>query len=87
MQMPEPDLSVIGRREEITAALRAIVPGEGVITETDAMRVYETDGLSAYRQLPMIVVKNDRDDTLKTTLGLGSNSVQEVTVAHAIEVI
>ena len=56
MQMPEPDLSVIGRREEITAALRAIVPGEGVITETDAMRVYETDGLSAYRQLPMIVV-------------------------------
>ena len=56
MQMPEPDLSVIGRREEITAALRAIVPGEGVITETDSMRVYETDGLSAYRQMPMIVV-------------------------------
>ena len=32
MQMPEPDLSVISRREEITTALRAIVPGEGVIT-------------------------------------------------------
>ena len=56
MQMPEPDQSVISRREEIAAALQAIVPGEGVITETDSMRVYETDGLSAYRQLPMIVV-------------------------------
>ncbi|UUX51290.1 FAD-binding protein [Nisaea acidiphila] len=56
MQMPEPDRSVIERREEIAAALRAIVPGEGVITADDEMRVYETDGLSAYRQLPMIVV-------------------------------
>ena len=56
MQMPEPDLAIIGRREKIAAALRSIVPGEGVITETDSMRVYETDGLSAYRQLPMIVV-------------------------------
>ena len=56
MQMPEPDQAIIGRREKIAAALRAIVPGEGVITETDSMRVYETDGLSAYRQLPMIVV-------------------------------
>ena len=47
MQMPEPDLSVISRREEITAALRAIVPGEGVITEADSMRVYETDQTTA----------------------------------------
>ena len=66
MQMPEPDLSVISRREEITAALRAIVPGEGVITEANSMRVYETDGLSAYRQMPMIVVKNGHYGTLKT---------------------
>ena len=32
MQMPEPDQAIIGRREKIAAALRAIVPGEGVIT-------------------------------------------------------
>jgi len=56
MLMPEPDRSVMERREEIAAALRGIVPGEGVITATDEMRVYETDGLSVYRQLPMIVV-------------------------------
>src|SRR5207247_2730907 len=37
-------------------ALREIVPGEGVIATELAMRPYETDGLTAYRQLPMIVV-------------------------------
>ena len=74
MQMPEPDLSAIGRRGQITTALRAIVPGERVITGTDSTRIYETDGLSAYRQLPMIVIKTDRDDALKTTRRLVYNT-------------
>ena len=30
--MPEPDQEVLSRREQIVKALRAIVPGEGVIT-------------------------------------------------------
>jgi len=29
MEMPAPDASVIARRDEIAAALRRIVPGEG----------------------------------------------------------
>ena len=56
MKMPTPDASVLARRAEIVNALRAIVPGEGVIVEQDEMRVYETDALTAYRQLPMVVV-------------------------------
>jgi glycolate oxidase len=36
--------------------LRQIVPGEGVIAGTHEMRPFETDGLTAYRQLPMVVV-------------------------------
>jgi glycolate oxidase len=31
MEMPLPDEAVIARRDEIAAALRTIVPGEGVI--------------------------------------------------------
>jgi glycolate oxidase len=54
--MPEPDRAVIGRRAEILRALRKIVPGEGVIAAKDALRVYETDGLTAYRQQPFITV-------------------------------
>jgi glycolate oxidase len=56
MKMPTPDAAVIARRREIVDALRAIVPGEGVIVEQDEMRVYETDALTAYKQLPMVVV-------------------------------
>jgi len=56
LKMPELDTQVLARRDEVVAALRAIVPGEGVIASERAMRPYETDGLTAYRQLPMVVV-------------------------------
>ena len=55
LRMPLPDAATIGRRSEIAAALRAIVPGEGVIEAPIAMRAFETDGLTAYRQLPLVV--------------------------------
>src|SRR5690242_9931343 len=56
MKMPEADSEVLARRERIVTALRAIVPGEGVINTEREMRPYESDGLTAYRQLPMVVV-------------------------------
>ena len=56
MKMPEPDAGVIARREEIVRALRAIVPGEGVIADGPSLRAYENDGLTAYRQPPMVAV-------------------------------
>ena len=54
--MPAPDAAVLTRRETIVTALRRIVPGEGVIAHEREMRPYESDGLTAYRQLPMVVV-------------------------------
>jgi glycolate oxidase len=56
LRMPAPDAALLARRRQIVAALRAIVPGEGVIAGDDEMRAYECDGLTAYRQLPMVVV-------------------------------
>ena len=56
MRMPDPDDSVLLRRDGIVAALREIVPGEGVIAEEEGLRAYECDGLTAYRQLPLIAV-------------------------------
>src|SRR6202008_4070504 len=46
----------LARREEIVAMLRSIVPGEGVIATERELKPYECDGLTAYRQLPMVVV-------------------------------
>lgn len=56
LKMPAPDQDMIARRAEIAAALRAIVPGEGVIEDPDGLRPYESDGLTAYRQPPLLVV-------------------------------
>ena len=56
MKMPDLDKSVLARRQSIVDDLRAIVPGEGVIVEEDERRAFESDGLTAYRALPMIVV-------------------------------
>ncbi|KTQ95803.1 glycolate oxidase subunit GlcD [Aureimonas ureilytica] len=54
--MPKPSPEILGRRAEIVSALRAIVPGEGVVDASVEMRVFETDALTAYRQLPLAVV-------------------------------
>ena len=56
MRMPEPDAATLARRETIVRALRAIVPGDGVIDDRAALRAYESDGLTAYRQPPMVAV-------------------------------
>jgi glycolate oxidase len=56
MRMPVPDRDVIARRAAIAADLRRIVPGEGVIADEDERRVYESDGLTAYRELPLLTV-------------------------------
>jgi glycolate oxidase len=56
MRMPEADSAVLARRDRIVTALRTIVPGEGVIATEREMRPFESDGLTAYRQLPLVVV-------------------------------
>src|SRR3954468_19676526 len=56
LRMPEPEAAVLARRAEIVRALSAIVPGEGGISNEREMRPYESDGLTAYRQLPFVVV-------------------------------
>ena len=64
------DQSTLARREEIVAMLRSIVPGEGVIATEREMRPYECDGLTAYRQLPMVVVLPDTTEQVSRVLKL-----------------
>ena len=60
MDMPDPDAAIIAQRESIIKELRRIVPEASVIAEEEGMRAYECDGLTAYRQLPFIVVLRKR---------------------------
>ncbi len=68
MKMPRPDAAVLQRRAEIVEALRRIVPGEGVIVSEPERRAYESDGLTAYRQLPLVVVLPSRVEEVAAVL-------------------
>ena len=71
LKMPEADLQTIEKRTTIAAALRRIVAGEGVVETATEMSVYESDGLTAYRQLPLVVVLRPGtvlDDAMKARL-------------------
>jgi glycolate oxidase len=68
VQTPAADPAVLARRDAIVAALRAIVPGEGVIAGEREMRAYESDGLTAYRALPMVVVLPDTTEQVSRVL-------------------
>ena len=56
MQMPKADQTVIDRRAEIAAGLRSVLPAACVIDNEASMKAYDADGLSAYRQMPLVVV-------------------------------
>ena len=56
LRMPEPDQAVLARRARIVSTLRQLVPGEGVVAAEHEMKPFESDGLTAYRQMPMVVV-------------------------------
>ena len=43
-------------RAELLTQLARCVPVEAILSETEDMRPFETDGLTAYRQTPYVVV-------------------------------
>jgi glycolate oxidase len=56
MDMPIPKETVLARRAEILAGLRAIMGAQGVISDPVETAAYECDALTAYRCAPMGVV-------------------------------
>ena len=68
LAMPAPKKDVLANRAAIAAALRAIVPGEGVVDHEDGLRPFESDGLTAYRQIPMLVVLPEDVDQVSRVL-------------------
>src|ERR687889_1694460 len=53
---PKPDQTVLARRREIVEGLGRLVASEALIVSDDERRAFETDGLTAYRQMPLAVV-------------------------------
>jgi glycolate oxidase len=53
---PQPDESILARRDQIIAGLAGILPTDCIVTSADERRAFETDALTAYRRLPLAVV-------------------------------
>ena len=56
MQADASDPAVTADRQTLLRQLLALLPDECVIADAAALRAYETDALTAYRQTPMLVV-------------------------------
>ncbi|WP_299842976.1 FAD-linked oxidase C-terminal domain-containing protein [uncultured Paracoccus sp.] len=56
MAMPQPDPRILDRAPQIVAALRAVLPGDAVISDLQETRAYECDAFTAYRCPPLAVV-------------------------------
>ncbi|MGX7706093.1 FAD-linked oxidase C-terminal domain-containing protein [Methylobacterium sp. Gmos1] len=53
---PLPDPAILARRDAIVEGLRGLVAPEALVTSEDERRAFETDGLTAYRKMPLAVV-------------------------------
>ena len=56
IELPEPDASVVARRDQIVAGLISIAGREAVIADEDGRRAFETDAMTSYRRMPLAVV-------------------------------
>jgi glycolate oxidase len=56
LEMPAPDPAVIARRDTIVRDLQRLVGAASIIADEDGRRAFETDGLTAYRCMPLAVV-------------------------------
>ena len=56
------------RQREVVAALRAFLPPAAVLWEAEDVTPYECDGLSAYRQVPMVVALPATEDEVRRIL-------------------
>jgi glycolate oxidase len=61
------------RQREVAAALRAFLPARAVLHEEEDTRPYECDGLTAYRQLPMVVALPETEEQVRRILEVCSS--------------
>ena len=65
-------------RTDLIEKLRAVLPARAILTETEAMRPYECDGLTAYRQLPMLVVLPQTVEEVQRILAIANETGTKV---------
>nr|WP_294548943.1 FAD-linked oxidase C-terminal domain-containing protein [uncultured Rhodopila sp.] len=68
IRQPDPKPDVLRRRDTIVAGLRKLLPESGLIAEPLRLKPYETDGLTAYRQVPLAVALPETTEQVAAVL-------------------
>jgi glycolate oxidase len=68
IRLPEPRQDVLARRDAIIAGLRPLLGEEALISEPNLLKPYETDGLTAYRQVPLAVALPDTTEQVAAVM-------------------
>ncbi len=55
---------------EIRALFERVLPAQSIVSDQAGLRVYECDGLSAYRQVPKLVVLPDRIEQVQRAMAI-----------------
>ena len=68
LALPKVDRKLISKKLDVIADLKKIVKTENILDHEDQTRPFETDGLSAYKQKPLIVVFPENTDEVSKIL-------------------
>ncbi len=66
--MPKIDRKLISRKADIVEDLKKIIKAENILDHDDQIRPFETDGLSAYKQKPLVVVFPENTEEVSKVL-------------------
>ncbi|MCI2400730.1 FAD-linked oxidase C-terminal domain-containing protein [Aliiroseovarius subalbicans] len=70
MQMPQPDASILARKDRLVAQLQAILPEGCVIYDERETKAYECDALSVYRCPPLCAVLPETTEQVAAVMKL-----------------
>jgi glycolate oxidase len=74
LSMPKPDPTIVLRRADIVRQLKKLVPDAILIADQEGRRTFETDALTAYRCLPLLVVLPGTTDEVSKILRFCHNN-------------
>jgi len=74
LSMPRPDPAIVSRRADIVRQLKKLVPDATLIADQEGRRTFETDALTAYRCLPLLVVLPGTTDEVSKILRFCHNN-------------
>ena len=74
LSMPRPDPAIVSRRADIVRQLKKLVPDATLIADKEGRRTFETDALTAYRCLPLLVVLPRTSDEVSKILRFCHNN-------------